>query len=470
MKKACGIFIGFCFLAFAISVYSEENQAEAMPLEKLFDSEGKIFEKTPGEFMKNKTDKYFKWNSSAKETARASSLSPDLGPVSFLGFKVWECLARFKDGKIYNVDLYLYDKGDAGTMGKSQFFAAMRQINSKLNGWIGVKGEKLPKKRMQRNYIFSKAWKKAPYLYTLKWSYSKSRVFEGEYIQLDVSKLTEDNDPDKNHGFDNKPVAKKSSGKLEDNVKKESNGDVFIENVPMVDQGAKGYCAVAVVERILRYYGQDVDQHQIAQAVGTSETGTDLNEMFKALKGIGAKLRVRLKELYVSDTMKMYELDWADRRVWSRACKVISNHNRFARKAGVDKIKSSKFVTKANGYITYHIGDMLDAMTPEGVRSMRLNGEKYEYKKFLKKVKEYVDSGIPVCWGVHLGKVKEEKLNPQASGGHMRLIIGYNDKEKKIIYTDTWGAGHSFKKMDYDNAWYITSAVCVLFSRDVKRR
>jgi hypothetical protein len=192
--------------------------------------------------------------------------------------------------------------------------------------------------------------------------------------------------------------------------------------------------------------------------------------MFKVLKAIDVKLRVRLKELYLSDVMNMYELDWADRRVWNRACKVISNHNRSARKAGVEKIKCRDFITKSGGYITYNIGDMLNAMTPEGIRSMRLNGEKYEYKKFLKKMKEYTDAGVPVCWGMTLGLVKEEKLNPQVSGGHLRLIIGYNDKENKIIYSDTWGADHTFKKMDYDDAWYVTSAACVLLPRDIKVR
>ena len=61
--------------------------------------------------------------------------------------------------------------------------------------------------------------------------------------------------------------------------------------------------------------------------------------------------------------------------------------------------------------------------------------------------------------------VQEEKLNPQVSGGHMRLIIGYNDKDKKIIYSDTWGADHTFKKMAMDDAWLMTISACVLTPR-----
>ena len=39
------------------------------------------------------------------------------------------------------------------------------------------------------------------------------------------------------------------------------------------------------------------------------------------------------------------------------------------------------------------------------------------------------------------------------------FIIGYNDKKGEIIYTDSWGAGHEFKKMRDDWAWTITKSL-----------
>jgi hypothetical protein len=38
----------------------------------------------------------------------------------------------------------------------------------------------------------------------------------------------------------------------------------------------------------------------------------------------------------------------------------------------------------------------------------------------------------------------------------MRLIIGYNQKKKEILYSDTWGAGHELKRMPEDWAFTIT--------------
>ena len=59
------------------------------------------------------------------------------------------------------------------------------------------------------------------------------------------------------------------------NVKRLENGDVFIANVPMVDQGRKGYCVPATVERVMRYFGvSGVDMHQLAEKYKTGVGGS----------------------------------------------------------------------------------------------------------------------------------------------------------------------------------------------------
>ena len=68
----------------------------------------------------------------------------------------------------------------------------------------------------------------------------------------------------------------------------------------------------------------------------------------------------------------------------------------------------------------------------------------------------HINEGTPLLWTVMLGKVTEKEI-PQASGGHMRLIIGYNSKTGEILYSDSWGAGHELKRMAADDAWTITT-------------
>ncbi|NNM27897.1 MAG: hypothetical protein HKO57_00115, partial [Akkermansiaceae bacterium] len=51
---------------------------------------------------------------------------------------------------------------------------------------------------------------------------------------------------------------------------------------------------------------------------------------------------------------------------------------------------------------------------------------------------------------------------PQMYGGHMRLIIGYNARTSELIYSDSWGAGHGFKRMPTAHAFCMTNAIIVL--------
>ena len=61
------------------------------------------------------------------------------------------------------------------------------------------------------------------------------------------------------------------------------------------------------------------------------------------------------------------------------------------------------------------------------------------------------------------GRFPEEGL-PQANGGHMRLVIGYNEKTGEIIYSDSWGMGHEEKRMKAADAWTITNNLFFLRS------
>jgi len=86
---------------------------------------------------------------------------------------------------------------------------------------------------------------------------------------------------------------------------------------------------------------------------------------------------------------------------------------------------------------------------------------KSSYSRFVNKIEEYIDQGLPVGWCLQLGMFKEGKL-PQMFGGHMRLIIGYNEKTKEIIYTDSWGAGHAKKRMPVADAFCMSNALLAL--------
>jgi hypothetical protein len=172
-------------------------------------------------------------------------------------------------------------------------------------------------------------------------------------------------------------------------VVRAANGDVWLRDIPMVDQGQKGYCAVATAERILRYYGVEVDSHDLAEAAGTG-------------KGGGT--------------------------TWDGLC------------AAVERIAQ------------------------RNQRGFRVAGGPLSARG----VSRHIDRGIPLIWGLFVTPAMEDvakqrlaarqdadpkqwarrlkdegretrRLKPDRAGGHMRLVVGYNQDTGEIAYSDSWG-------------------------------
>ena len=81
--------------------------------------------------------------------------------------------------------------------------------------------------------------------------------------------------------------------------------------------------------------------------------------------------------------------------------------------------------------------------------------DKRGMSKFQQTIKQYIDGGIPLPWSVIMGKVPE-KPSIKGVGGHMRMIIGYNPQTSELIYSDSWGYGHEYKRMSVEDSWMIT--------------
>lgn len=64
-------------------------------------------------------------------------------------------------------------------------------------------------------------------------------------------------------------------GTIKDNVKTLPSGDVVIENIPMFNQGSRGYCAIGTLAMITQYYGLNVNIDQLAAKAGYKEGDTD---------------------------------------------------------------------------------------------------------------------------------------------------------------------------------------------------
>ncbi|MDB6136982.1 MAG: hypothetical protein JWO94_54, partial [Verrucomicrobiaceae bacterium] len=173
------------------------------------------------------------------------------------------------------------------------------------------------------------------------------------------------------------------------NVEKRPIGDVVINDIPMVDQGPKGYCVPATAERAMRYMGVPADMYVLAMAGESGYGGGTSVE--KLLEGVGRDIKRK-----------------------GRA---------FEHSSGPLKIKDlAKHIDKGIPiiwalYSTKEFNKTADARTTERKQVTELASWKSK-----------VDSEAA---GHSLGK--------ETDTAHVVLIIGYNKDTNEIAFSDSWG-------------------------------
>ncbi len=435
-------------------------------------------------FVKRHQDQGFNFTSNSREGAD-TRLD---GAVTYKGIPVFETKVTFAEfGGIARVELVLF--ATAGTeafetilterggklrqrvrkdksITRDEFVDLVKRVRSSLTPEGGKPPQQVAQRTGKPNVVQkSQSWPKTaiPTAATLTWNYSqegrKDNTFEAGFVRLTVDGPARLAAESKKAAVGSANAAK-GAKKISDNVIRDPRGDVFIDNVPMVDQGQKGYCAAAASERVLRYYGVDVDEHEIGQAAGTSaEGGTSTKGMKDSVTAVGRRYKLATVVSYGDFEKPVSE------RIES-IVKEVASYNKAAKKMKKKEITDDVYI-KRSGTTTYYDPMAADAaMDPEVLKYMKTEGsQRSKFTKFLKDVHDQVNKGIPLFWGVTLGTYPEPEI-PQANGGHMRLIIGYNDKKKEILYTDTWGAGHELKRMPAEWAWTISH--CLMYLKPLR--
>jgi len=413
------------------------SSVPAMPLDALFAAD-KPWEVTPEQLEAALKPLHTQWLSAAKDSARY-----------FGNYTIWngaipvkEAVVEFQKGKLFRVNLSIFNRGDSD--GGS--FASRVEFEKQLEAWkaaitakAGVQPVDLGKQNTSAVKAMGFSWSKAPSVYLLEFSYQKDAkvtgvAFRPEFVRLRVSELQKPFGV----GASSAGTQRVSKAALLANVTKDPSGDIFLKNVPMVDQGPKGYCAVATAERVFRYYGMPVDQHEMAQVANTGAGGgTNPDAMLKALTALQGRLHVHVRAISKWD--------------FAEFNKMITDYNREAK-------RNKKKEINIAGMHTIDIGAIYGSMDPVSLKEAKTVKKKGDFEKFKREIAEKIDKGIPVMWGVELGLYPEAEI-PQAHGGHMRLIIGYNNKTNEIIYSDSWGEQHAKKRMPSDNAFPMTTGL-----------
>lgn len=416
-------------LSIAVSVFlGAFGLASAQPLDPLFQDPG-LWQTKGEDFVQRNAELGFVWVSSAHEAAQSTQEK-----LTLFSLPVLQALARFQGETLAALEIQFYNRGDAGEISKEQFQDQLRKSVDALSTHTGLKPTVLGKDPHNAVKADAVAWQASTGRYQLSYSFvrevkTRNIPFRAEFIRLEVTPAT------KQEGALQKSTRSAFSGTA--HVKKMPNGDVLLEGIPMVDQGEKGYCVVASVERVLRYYGGDVDANELAQVANSSATaGTSVEAMMGSLKKLGNRLRIRVRAFEEMDVRSIEGL--------------VADYNRVAKREKAPLVAIQGHVIDVNSLYLQ--------MRPELLVRAQTKSDA-PLKKLLRTVQTEIDKGCPLLWSVMLGIVPEGSKNQTGVGGHMRLIIGYNTKTSEILYSDSWGAGHELKRHNLSNAWAITTGL-----------
>lgn len=448
-------------LALTSQLFSAEAKAKKPPVDfspVVLDQS--LWSTSVQDFKKDNTKFKFRWMSAQQSRLRSLGKS-----ITTFGQPSGEILIVSNKAKnLSGISISFYNRGDNESISSALFHDRYKNVADQITT--------LTKSRPQESSTKSTValtktlWEYQGAAILLEKSFNK-KSSQPEFIRLRVKSLKSSKQGVK--------TAKKAS--LKKNVSRAKNGDVLINDIPMVDQGRKGYCVCASAARIYQYYGRETDQHEIAQLAGsTASSGTQINEMVYSLKRVTGKLNSRVFILYeypkgISSLPIQAKRD-AGKAKYNDYNKIINglddlkndvnNYQRLAKKQKGKSVRGGSSYSKYDRDYQFSFAEMRTFKSicdPKIYREVMM--KKSSFKRANDKIRKNIDLGIPVAWTLNLGLFPEPEI-PQADGGHMRLIIGYNDKTQKIIYTDSWGAGHEKKYMDMGEAFSMTSCLLSL--------
>lgn len=360
-----------------------------------------MFEK--GNWNKNP---YFKWLRSDKSRAIFQKKDMDNLKVDLTMLEgtvpVEEMVVDFKNGKFLGITVSIYNRGDGGEIAAADFQNRFRNMGRHIGEQLDVRPTRREAKPTQGLLTTGWIWISARGKAVLE--HNPEAPGDTEFLRMRLAKR------DAKGAYEAATKARAGAtvklSELPENVRKDDKGNVYVTNIPMVDQGAKGYCVVASAQRLFEYYGIPADMHQLAQIAGSDpESGTS---------------------------------------------PVIVNRELGA----IDHLFKTRFECLAVGTSRGGLAELVDE---------RYIGDPVPQDDFEKMIRDSIDDGIPLLWGLVVGQFEEDPpLTIQTEGGHMRMIIGYNDDEKKLIFSDSWGAGHEFKTMNTDDAYRATHGLFLL--------
>jgi hypothetical protein len=316
--------------------------------------------------------------------------------VKLLGCRPYSCSLFAEQGKASGISIMFANKGDGVSVDskttdpkkvrerteqirefKKTIAEDARTIASKLTELLGKPtADKMGQGRLTSESVKRWDWQGHAFLLASP---------RDEYVALRIVTVKSADDGGRSRVSDVELAARAKT-----RVERRPNGDVILKDIPMVNQGPKGYCVPATWERVMRYMGVPADMYILAMA---GDTGAGGGSSVTAIAA-GAKESIMR----------------SGRKIESAAIKP-------------DPVSVAKYIDRGLPvmwamFSTKEYNDIADARTKarEGVTDAS------EWRKAI------ADS-----------RKGQKPLKVDRNTAHMCMIIGYNKDTGEIAVSDSWG-------------------------------
>lgn len=197
------------------------------------------------------------------------------------------------------INIELWNKGDAYLSGLDPS-RAHQKLKANLQEIQGVFRSYLkdPKRNNPANMITAVRQKEDVFLLPNDLRVSL-RYANGEYLIISFESISQlSQAPARSY------TPETFSKQIAEQVVEAESGHIYIQNIPMIDQGRKGYCAAASLARVLQFYGYAVDQHSMAELAETEAQitpydrgGTQREDILDAIRRISNSTPFRLSKI-----------------------------------------------------------------------------------------------------------------------------------------------------------------------------
>ena len=194
------------------------------------------------------------------------------------------------------------------------------------------------------------------------------------------------------------------------NIVRAANCDTRIKNIPMVDQGPKGYCAPATFERAMRYMSVPADMYLLATAATQAGGGTNTTMLADSCKRIVRSKARRIKDLSLEKDLKIRTV--------------------------------KQFINKGVP-ILWQMRSLDDYNKIANARTKERAG-----------ITDFSE------WATTIA-AEAKKLTPflenNQSNHHICMIVGYNETTNELAVSDSWGPRYELRWIHLDIAKAVTS-------------